>query len=62
MSPPDFDNIHVKQLDDGWLEIFDGDEKLATAWCLRSVATFINNYKKNKMKKFYTDLIAKLDG
>ena len=49
-----FDNIWVKQLDDGWLEIFDGDEKLATAWCLRSTAIFINNYKANKIRDLYS--------
>ena len=51
MSKLIFDNIHVKQLDDGWLRIFDGNEGLATAYDLRSVAIFINNYKAKRIKE-----------
>jgi hypothetical protein len=51
MNRPNFNNIHVEEADDGWLHIYDRDKKLATAWDLRSSSVFINNHKKNTIRR-----------
>lgn len=49
-------DIWVKELDDGWLQIYDGREVIATAWNLWSVRVFVDNYKANKIKRFYASI------